>query len=452
MANVGSLAIARAARWIGRHSPPSGATAGAPQREGAGEVEGGAVRFSQLQEAVVEFLEEASRYLQREVEAGAEVPLELERRTAEFIAKRLGALRGLTSYARAIGSLEAFPGLDRYVGPRQLPEGASGQRGLAERALRLLLEEAFEEQTEFTLRKERLDKVLARLEGEALAGADGSVAAVALKGIVIRSGEVPLADGLVLVRPESCREAPPALLEEEQGDGFLIALHHGPGHSPVAEARAAFRDLLRALWLFGDGRVTPSALGWLRVGGGRWRSFVVGGGGQSHGVLVVPEQAEDELRAFCALVKRRTPASGPVAWALRRYELGCEREREEEALSDYLLALRGLLEDDGRRGALAGRLAVLCAPPEQRAAVREAVLRAERLEQELIAGLAGPSSAGRELVHQLAGWLRALLRDLVCGHLQPELSTLADRLLLEEGADPQPALFEEQTSELVQRP
>src|SRR5579875_3733029 len=142
MANVGSLAIARAARWIGRHSPPSGATAGAPQREGAGEVEGGAVRFSQLQEAVVEFLEEASRYLQREVEAGAEVPLELERRTAGlggpplYCYRPLTALRGLTGRPRAIGSLKAFPGMDRYVEPRKLPEGESGQRGIAERVLR----------------------------------------------------------------------------------------------------------------------------------------------------------------------------------------------------------------------------------------------------------------------------------------------------------------------------
>jgi len=458
--------LARAAARIGRFSQPKTAIAAAESRDRRQANEGGDVRFAQLRDAISEYLEEASRYLQREVEGGAEVPLELERRTAglsgpplycyrpltgEFIAKRLGALRGLTSYARALSALESFPGLERYVGRRPLEEGPQGTQGLAQTALRLLLEEAFAEQTDFNLRQDRLERVLERLEGDALAGAEGTVAVVALRGIVIRSAEVPLADGVVLVRPEACREAPPQLTEEEP-EGFILALFHGAGENPRAEAAAAFRDLLRALWLFGDGRVTTSPLAWLRVGGGRWRSFVVGRGGSPAGVLVVPEEAEDELRAFCALVKRRQPQGGPIAWALRRYELGCEREYEEEALTDYLLALRALLEEDGRRGALPGRVAVLCAPPEQREEVRAALQRAERFEEALIAGTAGRSAAGRELVQRTASLLRALLRDLICGHLQPELATLADRLLVEEGAPRLASLPEEDTSELLQRP
>ena len=43
-------------------------------------------------------------------------------------------------------------------------------------------------------------------------------------------------------------------------------------------------------------------------------------------MLVVTAEQEDELRAFCSLVSRRTPHANELAWAVRRFELGCERE------------------------------------------------------------------------------------------------------------------------------
>ena len=83
------------------------------------------------------------------------------------------------------------------------------------------------------------------------------------------------------------------------------------------------------------------------------------------GVSSSPPQQEDELRAFCSLIARRTPRSGELAWALRRFELACERPSPSEALTDVLLALRALLEPEGpQSGRLAGRVAALCAIPE----------------------------------------------------------------------------------------
>ncbi len=43
-------------------------------------------------------------------------------------------------------------------------------------------------------------------------------------------------------------------------------------------------------------------------------------------MLVVTPEQEDELRAFCNLVSRRAPHDNELAWALRRFELGCERD------------------------------------------------------------------------------------------------------------------------------
>ena len=84
-------------------------------------------------------------------------------------------------------------------------------------------------------------------------------------------------------------------------------------------------------------------------------------------MLVVTAEHEDELRAFCNLVSRRAPNGNELAWALRRFLMGCERASPGEALTDHLLALRALLEPEGpSSGLLAGRLAALCATPETR--------------------------------------------------------------------------------------
>jgi hypothetical protein len=147
-------------------------------------------------------------------------------------------------------------------------------------------------------------------------------------------------------------------------------------------------------------------------------------------MLVVSSEQEDELRAFCNLVSRRAPHDNDLAWALRRFELGCERESPFEALTDNLLALRALLEPEGpASGLLAGRLAALCATPEQRVELTERMTRAIALERSLVAGTARKDAASKGLVEDVANHLRSLLRDVICGHLDPDLAVIADELL-----------------------
>ena len=172
-------------------------------------------------------------------------------------------------------------------------------------------------------------------------------------------------------------------------------------------------------------------------------------------MLVVSAEQEDELRAFCNLVSRRAPHGNVLAWALRRFELGCERERSLEALSDHLLALRALLEPEGpESGLLPGRLAALCATPERRLELTERTIAALALEREVVVGV-GASPAGRSrnarqaLATDIADHLRALLRDVVCGHLDPDLVTLADRLLLEPAAGTDSAPAEDRSLEEI---
>ena len=142
---------------------------------------------------------------------------------------------------------------------------------------------------------------------------------------------------------------------------------------------------------------------------------------------------EDELRAFCNLVSRRAPHGNELAWALRRFELGCERESQFEALSDHLLALRALLEPEGpSSGLLAGRVAALCATREGRAELTERTTAAVALEQAVVKGTAQLNGASCGLADEVARHLQALLRDVICGHLSTDLAALADELLVRE--------------------
>jgi hypothetical protein len=193
-----------------------------------------------------------------------------------------------------------------------------------------------------------------------------------------------------------------------------------------------FRKLLSALRLFDSACVALSPVAWERNGSAPWMLGELGTAGRARGELVIDMDSEDELRAFCSLVARRAPRTGEISWALRRFELGCERASGFDALTDHLLALRALLEPEGpSSGRLAGRIAALCATEEHRLDMTERMAHAVALERSVITGLAVADGAVAALLGELSSHLRALLRDVICGHLEPDLCGLADRLLSE---------------------
>jgi hypothetical protein len=121
--------------------------------------------------------------------------------------------------------------------------------------------------------------------------------------------------------------------------------------------------------------------------------------------------------------------------------MGCGRRREAEALSDYLLGLRALLEraNDQHGADLALRVAVLCAEEGQRRGVQRQVELAQALERFVMGDSpeddymdAIGSDSPRTLVDEVERHLRALLRDVLCGYLDPDLRSLSDDLLLEQ--------------------
>jgi hypothetical protein len=366
---------------------------------------------------------------------GAGTPLYTYRAlTGQFISDRDASLKRLPGHAEAAKLLEHFEGLDRYLASSGGEAARAKGRTRVRAAVKALLEEVFDEQTDFELRSERVQAALERLQNSTFASA-GEVSLVAtLHGVTIASAELQLTKGLRIAQRDALQEVPDdATALAREGEGHLIVAYtteHEDVEEALHDGRAVMRDLLSALRLFGDGRVTLGALAWGRVGAGPWNALALGTGGRPHGMLVVTAEQEDELRAFCNLVSRRAPHDNDLAWALRRFELGCERPSAFEALSDNLLALRALLEPEGpASGLLAGRLAALCATPEQRVELTERMTRAIALERSLIAGTARKDASSQGLADDVANHLRSLLRDVICGHLDPDLAVIADELL-----------------------
>jgi hypothetical protein len=408
------------------------------------------MRSLKLETALTELVEEAAAYLHGEVAAGAEVPFELASQaghrgrpalycyralTGAFLAERRSDLERLPSHAEAAALLAGFDGLDRYLAGASIDVGRTQGRARVRAAIGILLEDIFAEQTDFELHPERLRAALERLEQSAFAGTSEVMLVATLHGLTIASPELQLTQGLTIAHPGALRGAPEGAVAadgEEAGEHLLVvlAVEHADPREAIAGGREVLKDLLRALRLFGDGRVTLGALAWARAGASAWNPIALGAGGRPHGMLVVTGEQEDELRAFCNLVSRRAPHGNELAWALRRFELGCERESPFEALSDHLLALRALLEPEGpSSGLLAGRLAALCATPEQRVELTERTVQAVALERAAIAGRPIERARDRELAREISDHLRALLRDVICGHLTPDLVGLADELL-----------------------
>src|SRR3954452_3796784 len=115
---------------------------------------------------------------------------------------------------------------------------------------------------------------------------------------------------------------------------------------------------------------------------------------------LLSSEEEDPLRAFCGLVARRTPRAGELAWALRRFELGCERASAVEALTDWLLAARALFAEDGYEH-VAERLAAICAEAGDRTRLENRVREAISLERAAMCGFVRPSHEVDSLVEEL---------------------------------------------------
>ena len=390
--------------------------------------------------------------LTAETASGAEVPFELIETTGGprgrvplycyrpltgmFISDRLGLLSGMPTYVPALRAVGGMDGVEAYLRQRGETRIPDDRRQCADAALRAFLLAVFADRTEFGFDEVRFETAYEELERALYEGRALTTVVAALLGIALdpETTEIALGEGLSLMCGDALEDAPPEVVwgDDEEAHVLLVltVAQDRAAPAPVSIARARFRRTLSALRLFERGGFAVGPVAWTRIDDGAWHSVALGGSGRPGLPRRIAAEQEDELRGFCNLVARRVPRSGEVAWALTRFEMGCERLAPFEALTDYLLALRALLEPEGpASGRLSGRLAAICAPPEDRAAVAERTAHAISLERAVIGGLAPAHPGVDTLVDELAEHLRALLRDVLCGHLEQDLCSVADDLL-----------------------
>jgi hypothetical protein len=415
------------------------------------------VRNGTLHRVIEAFATEAAMALCAETASGAEIPFELvdtaggprgrvplycyRALTGTFLKERHGLLSALPTYVAALRALSNLDGVEAYLRQRGETRISSEPRECADDGLRTFLAVVYADRSDFEFDEDRFEAAYEELEQALYEGRTVTTVVAPLLGIALdrSTTELALGDGLTLVPGDALDDAPAdAVWGDADEPNVLIVLTAAQDRAappPVSVARGRFRRTLTALRLFERGGYALGPVAWTRIDAGTWRSVPLGGSGRPRLCRRIPAEQEDELRAFCNLVARRTPKSGEIAWALARFEMGCERLAPFEALTDYLLALRALLEPEGPgSGRLAGRLAAICARPEDRAEAAERTAHAISLERAVIGGLAPAGPGVDALVDELAEQLRALLRDVLCGHLEPDLCAVADDLLAEAAA------------------
>jgi hypothetical protein len=399
-----------------------------------------------LHDSLAAFVEEAAWQLAEEIAGGAEVPFELIEQgraaaplycyrplTGRFLADRSTELAKLPSYSPAVQGLTALPDIGAYLKVRGRRPPSPDARQQADAALQAFLTAVWAESTDFAFDKDRFEAAFAELEESAYGNRTLSVVLAAVEGLVLESEEVPLGDGLALVRAETLHDVPEELHQDEMGTVAVLSLDAAIGDDRALEgAGRRLRRLQTALRLWDDAEPSLGPAAWARTNGGAWSGVPLATGvRRDAGDCLLAAEEEDPLRAFCSLVARRTPRAGELAWALRRFELGCERASAVEALTDWLLAGRALLADPDAAGyeGMAERLAVICATPDERPELERRLDEAIRLERAAITGHVRPDPEVEDLIADLGGNVRAILRDVLCGHLDPQLRRVADEML-----------------------
>jgi hypothetical protein len=412
-----------------------------------------------LHDALAAFVAEAAWQLAEEVSGGAEIPYELESfppardasplycyrpQTDRFIAAHVGVLGRLPSYPAAAQGLAALPDLSAYLQASGRRPASGDPRAQADAALQALLTAVWADTADFSFDPERFAAAYGDLEEAAYSGCSLAVVLTPVEGLVCESEEVVLGDGLALVRAGSLEDAPADLRGDAYATVAALRLEGAPGEDAGLEtAGRRLRRLQTALRLWDDAEPALGPAAWARTGDGPWLAIPLATGlRRTFGDCLLSAEEEDPLRAFCSLIARRTPRGGELAWALRRFELGCDRASPLEALTDWLLAMRALMGDQGSGGLERGchRLAAICANPEDREPLVRRVREVAALERRVVSGTVQPDPAVEELVAELGGLLRAVLRDVLCGHLDPDLRGLADELILDAAAPPEPAV------------
>jgi len=386
-----------------------------------------------FEEALRRLAVEAADLFEELLASGAEMPFDLEPTddgplpmysyaplTDQFIERHLAELR----------RLEAFIEVREIAGE--------------ETAIGFLIG-LWDGKAEFDIAADRLrgaiDGVLSMISSDSDEATPAGDVIVPLIGFHMPKDEIEL-DGVRIVRADLVEDAPVDAVEASRSSGrgkpgFLACVSCGVAAvAPAAAVADDLRRALRTLRLFRPGAVGLAPHGWAKRTGG-WERFGTGVGRPRQGGYRLTGNELPELEGFARTLTERGSRIPPLDWASSRFELGAERASLIEALSDYLLALRGLLEGGGpAQTSLSARVAALACPPHEREQGRVTVERALAIERKLMSGgryrpVAGASPL--DVIAEIEELLRRLLKGMATGELGGDLRVAADEVLLSDG-------------------
>lgn len=422
-----------------------------------------------LREGLKTMAGDASLRLRDLLASGVEIPYEVREagdgsplaeyipQTSRFIRESSSELCELDSFGTACAALESGGLAASYLQEMGVPEPGDLRRR-AELAGVVFLCRLWQGSTDFTLDDVRLAATVEELLDSGEAALGEVEIAVPLRGFQMAVERLELA-GATIVRSDTV-DVP---AETRGGDGmggaaweptYLVVARvealdaSADGSDLPVQAVAAFKRVVTTLHLFKAGGVALGPHAWVKAGGDRWRRISTGSGKPRPGGYRL---ADTELAGLADLSRGLAHSSTPFARAhgdssgfpatltraLSRFEAGLERAVTLEALNDYLLTLRFLLEGGGPASlGMSMRVAALCAEPDHRTEVKALLDRGVALERELWSGepaFGYDRHRPADVAAEIEDMARAILRDAALGHLGSELRITADEILLGEG-------------------
>ena len=423
-----------------------------------------------LRDALRTMAGDAALRLRDLLASGKEIPYEVREsgngsalaeyvpQTSRFIRDHVAELVALDSFGSTCAALESAALAGIYLEEMGVPEPADAQRR-GELAGAVFLCRLWQGSTDFTLDDQRLAATMEELLelGEAAAGE--IEIAVPLRGFQMDAERVELACATI-VRADVVDVPSEARASEGMGGAawqpnFLAVARIDTEHGEDEEGSdlglrtvTTFKRVVTTLQLFKAGGVALGPYAWIRSGGDRWRRIATGAGKPRPGGYRLADTELADLAGFSrALAAPHTPFSrmdrertgfpATLGRAVSRFEAGLQRPVTLEAMNDYLLTLRFMLEGGGPASlGMSMRVAALCADPDDRTEVKAVVDHALALERELWSGepTSGPERRPpAEIAAEVEDLTRAILGDAASGHLGTELRTTADEILLGEG-------------------
>jgi hypothetical protein len=294
--------------------------------------------------------------------------------------------------------------------------------------------------TDFSLDRARLDAALAVIDAETRDASDADVLIAPIVGLKMTSARLRLPGGAQVVRADSIEAPLDAMRSEGMGRAawepqFLAVAEQEEDAESVDEALRQLRELVSVMRIFKGGGVGLGPYAFAPTGEGSWRRIATGAPAPRSGGYRLDAREVEELGDLAEALEARPDPSGALAWAVSRFELGCERDSALTGLSDHLLALRAVLDGQGPVGAsLPMRAAALIGDrTDDRVSARERVEEALELERSLMQGATAHGSL------ELAAWVedsvREILREAALGELGTDLGTAADETLIANGLE-----------------